>query len=98
MYGCQGGALTSSFVHLIHTVHVSSSQHSLLQVLHIAAPSLTQQFDYASQRSIPILVTIVSNTFQASDTVKVPYQPMLLMAVCIMKCNCGAARSRLSSN
>ena len=42
-----------------------------MQVLHLAAPSLTQQFDYAIQRSIPILVTIASNTFQATDTVKV---------------------------
>ena len=40
-------------------------------MLHLAAPSLTQQFEYASARAIPILVTLLASSFSASGTVKV---------------------------
>ena len=52
--------------------------NGLLQMVHLAAPSLTQQFEYASTRQIPVLVLLAS-TFGATGAVKVSYtMPALL--------------------
>lgn len=42
-----------------------------VQMVHMAAPSATEQYDYANARHIPVLVTLHGASFSASDTVKV---------------------------
>ena len=43
----------------------------VVQMMHKTNPSLTDQFDYANVRRIPIMVTLQKATFDANDTVKV---------------------------
>ena len=40
-------------------------------MVHAAAPSVTEQYEYANMRRIPILVTLHGATFTATDTVRV---------------------------